>query len=247
MATRLENLARVRQYLDTPYPSRPSFAQAFQMELSVEADILNESNNSDRPWAVEMTQINYSPTNLPINITVGNFGKPILVTRVVTNNPYINRVVVPFQGYNNQLYGTVWQMWDSFAGWAWNINETPERMTFFREGVTDAQVSVTVQPQPQQAVIYEISYIPSRPDDDAPLEAQIQLPEMSELVQLRVATQLLPYAAWYENEDENRAKRKDLAAAFAYQLERKEKIFERYVSSINKPRDIFISSWNEAY
>lgn len=247
MSTRLGNLQRVRSLLDYPMPSHPSFAQTFQQALSVEADVLNATNNSDRPWAVETTQLNYTPGLTSYQLTAENFGKPLLVTRLLPNNPYIKQIVVPFAGFNDQLYGQIWQIWHTFYGWAWNINETPERMCFLREGVTDAQVSVTIEPQPQTSVTYVISYVPSGVDENASLESTVQMPEMSSLIQLRTAIFSLPYACWYEDEAANIQKRNVLKAGFEYQLSIKEPIFQRYISAMVKSRDVFVSNWNSAW
>lgn len=247
MSTRLENLARIRTLLDTPYPSRPDYNTLFQLELATEADVLNETTNTDRPWAVNTFTLNYTPGQDAYEITNTDFAKPLLMTRILTGNPYITRMPVPFQDLNHQLYGTIWSTFDAFYQWGWGWEETPERATFYRGGQSNQTYMVSINPQPQTAVQYEITYAPSFQGELDPLENAIQLPEMASLVQLRVATAALPYAAWYEDENENRLKRKDLAQSFAYQLERKEPIYQRYISSIVKPRDVSLDSWHGAF
>lgn len=247
MTTRAANISRVRFLLDTPYPSRPSFAQVMQLELSVETDVLNATSNADRPWAVNVFELNYSPGLDSYNITATDFGKPILVTRVLTGNPYISRLPVPFADTPHLQYGTIWQNWSAFYGWGFGWETTPERMAFMREGVSDAQIAVQIQPAPQQSAVYEITYVPIFTGELDPLESVIQLPEMATLVQLRVATACLPYAAWYEDEAANEAKRKSLAQSFAYQLGMKEPIFQRYISSIVRPKDLTIDAWTGAF
>lgn len=247
MATRSENLQRIRTLLDTPMPSRPDFNTLFQLELSNEADILNATSNADKPWAVNVTQLNYSPGSDNYNITATDFGKPVVVTRVITGNPYITRLPVPFADLNHLQYGTIWQTWQAFYGWGMGWETTPERMSFFREGVLDSQVAVKIEPAPIQSCTYEITYIPSYTGGDDPLESAIQLPEMATLVQYRVAMAALPYAAWWEDENENRLKRRELAQAFAVELGRKEPIFQRYISSIVRPKDVSLDSAWGAY
>lgn len=239
MATRLENLQRIRTLLGTPMPSRPDFNTLFQLELSVEADILNTTSNANQPWAINTFSLNYSPGLDSYNITATNFGKPVLVTRVVTDNSYITRIPVDFADFTHLSYGSVWQTWGGFNSW-WGMPTTPERMSFFREGVLDAQVAVKIEPQPQEAVTYEITYVPSYTGELDPLESSIQLPEMATLVQLRVATAALPYAAWHEDDDKNMVRRKELAQSFKYQLDIKEPIFQRYISNITQPKDVFL-------
>lgn len=241
MATRIQNIFRVRSLLDNPYPNAPDFSQIVQLELSAEADILNATNNSDRPWAIDTYQLNYTPGEQSYAIEVTNFGKPYLVTRIVPG-PYITRLNVPFSDLDAQEYGAIWPWYGN--GGPWMNNSTTEKMSFFREGVTNSQISVTIQPQPQQACSYEITFIPGSVSEDDPLETSIQLPEHATLVQLRVATALLPYCKWHEDEGMNSAKRKELAMSFAYQLDRKEALFRTYISSMAIPRTVEISDWH---
>lgn len=240
MATRIQNIFRVRSLLDNPYPSAPDFHALVQLELSAEADILNATSNTDKPWAIDTYQLNYTPGQQSYPIEVTNFGKAYLVTRIVPG-PYITRINVPFDDLDTQQYGAIWPWYGN--GGPWMTNSTAEKMSFFREGVTNSQISVTIQPQPQQACTYEITFIPGTISGDDPLETSIQLPEHAELVQLRVAVSALPYCKWHEDEAMNQMKRKELAAAFAYQLDRKEAIFRTYISSIAIPKSVEIDDW----
>lgn len=250
MATRIESLLRARNYLDNPYPSAPDLSMLLQAELSEEANILNATNNTGKPWAVNVYQLNYNPGlgKYPVNAT--DFGKPYLVTRVVPG-PYITRINVPFTDMNQQRYGAIWP-WYAYGG-PWSVESTTEQMSFFREGVTDSQYYVTIEPQPQQNATYEITYIPGLVGDDDPLEVSIQLPEHAALVQLRVAMACLAYAKWYEDENENRIKRKEIAASLDYQLHGrdgrggKEALFKEYVSSIAIPRTVEIENGFDDY
>lgn len=242
MATRAQNLQRIRTLLDTPMPSRPDFNTIFQLELSTEADILNTTSNSGQPWAVNVFQLNYTPGLDSYNITAEGFGKPILVTRVL-QGPYITRMPVDFADLTHLQYGTIWQTWGGFYQWGWGMTSTPERMSFFREGVLDSQVAVKIEPAPQESVVYEITYIPAYTGEQDPLESVIQMPEMATLVQLRVATAALPYAAWSEDETYNKGRRAELAAGFEYQLSTKEPIFKDYVRNITRPKDVILDAW----
>jgi hypothetical protein len=71
------------------------------------------------------------------------------------------------------------------------------------------------------------------------------LPEFATLVQLRNAVALLPYTRWSEDPAADMERKKELAAAFQYQLERKERLFAEYKSSVNQPRTVTIESFNE--
>jgi len=236
----------MRDLLDTPNVQHPSFHSLFRQELSEEADILNATSNAQRPWAVSTYQFNYTPGQNDYTINVVGFGKPILVTKVIYS-PYIKRINVPFSDFAGQEYGTVFQAFNSLYGIPWNIEDTPEQMSFWRSQVLNAEYKISLQPQPQQSATYEISYIQGYLGTDDPLESAIQLPEHAELARLRGAIAQLPYAQWSDDATADREKRSELAQAFQYQLQRKEGIFQRYISSITTPRDTEISDWNSWY
>lgn len=246
MATRLQNIMRVRALLDNPYPNAPDFHTILQQQLSTEADILNVTNNTGRPWAVSTYQLNYYPGQTSYPINVSDFGKAYLVTRIIPG-PYIRRINVPFTDLNEQKYGSIWP-WYGYGTGPWSIESTVERMSFYREGVTDSNYLVTIEPQPQDSCVYEITYVPGVVSGEDPLQTATQLPEHATLAQLRVAMATVAYARWYEEEEQNRIRRKELAASFDYQLNRrpggKEEIFERYVASIAIPKIVEIGSWD---
>jgi hypothetical protein len=238
---------RIRALMDTPFPNAPDFHTIFQAELSEEANILNATNNTGVPWAVNVYQLIYSPGQTKYEIGVTDFGKPYLVTRVV-DGPYITRINVPFGDLNQQRYGAVWQGYANSG--PWTIESTTEKMSFFREGVTDSQYYASIEPAPQDTATYEITYVPGVASQDDPLSSVTQLPEHAALVQLRTAVALLPYAKWYEDEKENRIKRRELSEALIYQLNRpggKEELFKRYVSSIALPKPTEIGDWLDDY
>jgi len=239
--TRAENLARLRDLLDNPQPQHPSVHQRLRAELSEERDIVNETNNSGVAWATADYQLNYIANQTKYDINVDDFGKVLYVLKV-TGNPYIPYLPVPFQDVTRQNYGTIW--YNNNYAQAFSLEETPERMAFSRDGVLNANVVAEIQPAPQQSAVYLITYLPGYIGNDDPLESALQLPEHCELVRLRAAMALLPYAKWSEDENENRVKRKELAAAYAYQLERKEANYRSYIKNINKPRTVTIDGWN---
>ncbi len=243
MPTRTDNIFKIRSLLNEPLPNTPNFNALLRQELSEEADILNASNNTGVPWAVETTQLNYYPGQASYDLNVSNFGKPYLVTRIV-NSPYIHRINVRFDDLNNQQYGTIWNTYGAFAGLPWAFKDAPEKISFFREGVLNSQYRVTIQPQPQQFCVYEITYIPGYLSDDDPLQSAIQMPEHATLVQLRAAMALLPYCKWSDDIKADTLMKQQLRDAFAYQLERKELIFKQYLQSLIIPKQVDISDWN---
>lgn len=243
MPTRLENIMRVRTMLDTPYPNNPSFANLMRQEISEEMDVVNATLESGMPWATETYQLNYQVGVSTYEINVSDWGKVLYVVRN-TNSPYIPFVNVPFDDVNMQHFGTIWGDWSNNWGALYQWNDTAERMSFYRSGVVNAQFMLKINPLPQQSWTYYITYIPGYIGDSDPLSSAIQMPEHAELVRLRMATALLPYTKWYEDEDANSNKRKELAQSFAFQLSRKETLFANYIRNINIPKMVFVDDWN---
>jgi hypothetical protein len=153
---------------------------------------------------------------------------------------------VPFDDITELDYGTLLAGYYAGAGaiWPYNNNETLEHISFYREGTLNSTPMLKIQPMPQENETYIVTYLPGYQGSTDPLVAQVNLPEHVELLRLRMATALLPYSAWYEDEEKNRVKRKDLAMAFAYQMERKEGIYRQYIASITHGRDGMIDDWN---
>ncbi len=241
--TRSENIQRIRSLLDNPYPNTPSWHQYLRLELSEEQDITNELNNTGKPWGLVEYQLNYTPATPTYTINVTDWGKVFYVVKETTN-PFIPFLPVPFQDVQDQLYGSIIGWFNNSYSQAFALSETPERMSFYRAGTLNAQPSVKIEPMPAQSATYIITYLPGYLGTADPLETAIQLPEHAELIRLRSATSLLPYAKWSEDESFNQIKRKEMAAGFQYQLERKEANYRKYIKSINKPRATTIDSWN---
>lgn len=244
MATRVENIMRIRDLLRRPYPSSPSFHDLLRQEISEEQDLVNATNNSGKPWATAEYQLNYTSGTDTYAINVSDWGKCLFAVKETTN-PYIPYLPVPFDDLSSQQYGTVLQWFNNSYAQAFTLQETPERMSFYRQGVLNSQFMVKINPMPAESATYILTYLPGYIGNDDPLSSSIQMPEHAELVRLRAATALLPTAEWFEDEAANSNRRKELAQSFAFQLERKEDLFKKYLRSINVPRCVEISDWNE--
>lgn len=242
-ATRIESIFRVRDLLDSPLPQSPSFHQLLRQQISEEMDIVNQLNNTGRAWGTAEYQLNYTPSQTVYTIGVENFGKVLSVVKV-TGNPYVPFVPVPYSDFAEQRYGTILTSFYGVYGSIFPLSETPERMAFYREGVTNAQFKVSIQPAPAISWEYRITFMPGYLGNDDALETAIQLPEFAEVTRLRSAVALLNYSRWGDDEAFNRQKRMDLMQGFMYQLERKEAFLSRYIKSIDIPRILEIDSWS---
>jgi len=243
--SRTQNIFRIRDLLDNPLPNRPSFHRLMTQEISEEMDIVNATTNVAKPWATSTFQLNYTAGQDSYDINVSDFGKILYVVKQTTN-PYIPYISVPFDDVSQQDYGTIYNYYGSY-GQAFALPVTPEKMSFFREGVLNSQFKCTIQPQPQESATYILTYLSGYIGIGDPLSAATQMPEHAELVRLRAAMALLNYAEWGDDKAENREKRKDLAQGFAYQLERKEMLFRNYITAMTSKRTVEIDDWNNSY
>lgn len=240
--TRIENIFRTRDLLDSPLPQSPSFHQLLRQQISEEMDVVNQLNNTGKPWGTAEYQLNYTPSQTTYTINAQDWGKVLFVVKV-TGNPYVPYVPVPFDDITEQNYGTILTSFYGVYGTIFPLSETPEKMSFYRDGVTNAQYKVSIQPAPAVSWTYIITYMPGYIGTGDALETAVQMPEHSELIRLRSAVALLNYSKWGDDEAFNRQKRSDLMQGFMYQLDRKEKLFSRYIQSINIPRMTEIESW----
>lgn len=251
MATRIENVFRVRTMLDTPYPNAPHFHRIFQQLMTEEMRLMNSLNTSGQQWAVNEFQLNYTPGQSDYQINVEDFGRPILVVRATTN-PYVPYIPVPFDTITNLQYGTIFNyFWNSWA-LPMVLPETLEHIAFYRAGQNNQQIFAKIQPQPQAAVTYIITYVPGAIGEGDPLETSPALSEYQELLRLRAASALLPYTQFSEDRVADRARKIELKMGFELQLKGEdpqqksgwEYLFNEYIRSLSIPREVIIDSWN---
>lgn len=229
--------------LDSPTPQKPSFHQLLRQAFSDSMDIANALNNTGLPWSENTYQLNYNPNQSEYIINAPDWGKCLFATRL-TGNPYIKEVPVGIGDRNNEHYGTILQMFYGVWGGILPYEESPEQLIFWRTGAYNSEQMVSVMPQPQQAWVYLLRYEVGYSGTGQSLGDALQLPEHQELSRLRSAASLLPYAEWGSDDAMNNAKRQALMMGFQYQLQRKEDLFRKYITSLNSPRPVFLDNWN---
>lgn len=244
MPTRQESIFRMRDMLDNPYPSSPSFHKLLRQQISEEIDIVNSLNNSSQPWCVGEYQLNFNPAQSVYTINATDFGKPLFMTRA-TGNPFIPQVPVPFTDLNALQYGTIWNAFYNFYnGWGgYNLPTTIEQAAFSRTGATNQEFKVTFQPMPQTTAVYTIIYLIGYFGSDDPLSTASALPEFATMTQLRGSLALLPYCQWSDDRSKDLERKQELRDAFLYQLSRKEQDFLAYKRNLVHPRIVEIEPW----
>lgn len=244
MPTRSECIFRMRDLLDHSWPSAPSFHQLLRQQISEEVDIVNSLNNTGQPWTTAEYQLNYSPGLGSYDINATDFGKVLYVVRL-TQNQYIPALPVPFTDMSALQYGTLWNsFYNLYGSGAYVLPETIEQMAFYRTGATNQQCKVQIQPAPQDTCTYVVTYLVGYFGSDDPLNATAALPEFATLTQLRGAMALLPYTRWSDDRAADRERKQELALAFQYQLDRKERDFKDYKRSLVHSRTVDVGDWN---
>lgn len=243
-ATRQQNLFAIRGLLDYPQPNSPSFDLLLRQEIAEERDLINETNNTGKPWAMNEYQFIFTPGIDTYSINVSDFGKVLFCLRNTTN-PYIPWLPVGVNDVTQMQYGTLLSY---FYGNGWTqsfaLSETIEKISFFRTGATNPIFQCRIQPMPQQSWTYRLFYLPGYIGDDDPLETAVLMSEHVELLRLRAAAALLPYAKWSDDEAANTNRRKELMQSFEFQLTRREKNWADYRRNIDRPQTTTVDSWN---
>lgn len=117
----------------------------------------------------------------------------------------------------------------------YDSQHTAQRIAFFRKDFQN-EAYAAVWPIPQFTCSYRVLYsvtgsAPTMSLDDSPILTQHHY-----LLSTKTALDALPGSAWWQDEDENRARRKELAASFAARLPDLQQQFERYIRSLTTPR-----------
>lgn len=225
--SRETNIFRTRTLLDSPYPSSPTLHQFVQAELRGEQDIVNQLNNTGKPWQVSTFELVSNSFQDTYEISANQFGKALYVVKA-TDNVQVPFVSVEFTDITDLTYGQVWNTAGSFYP-----NPTFEQFAFYRTA-PDSIPMVKIQPLPQQQAVYTVSYLIGDVGTGDPLSASYAVPEYATLLQLRNAMffALSGTCRWFEDDERNYAKSDRLAKAFAYELERKERSFAEYIRSL---------------
>ncbi len=237
MTSYIDSIFRVRDLLRNPYPQAPSFHQLLRQCLSDQADIANELNNSGKTWTVNEYQLNFNGVNDTYDIDTTDFGKVLFVVRILSGNPYVRALPVLFDDLTELDYGTLIAPFNSlYSAWIPPMANTVERMAFFQTGNVNPQWKVRIQPLPQQACTYIISYAAGWNGDSNPLNSLMLMPSYVTMSELRSAKAMLSYSEWFEDEMQNVMRRKQLDDSYDYQLNKKEPQFAKYIKSMNHPR-----------
>jgi hypothetical protein len=112
---------------------------------------------------------------------------------------------------------------------------TAQRIAFYRKDFNNAAFA-SVWPIPQFTCAYRVLYsvtgsAPTMSLDDSPILTQFHY-----LLSTKTALDALPGSAWWNDENENRIRRKELALSLSNRIPDLEKQFDRYMKSLTTSR-----------
>lgn len=217
-----------------PLPQRPSRRYLLQLATSNVQNYFNRLSNTGRPWAVAETLLVVSPSTSEYLMPVDDISKILDVTTANPNNPAHVERQIPFWDFPDLR--TDWNAPANLPAITfYDSQHTAQRIAFFRKDFQNACYAA-VWPIPQFTCSYRVLYsvtgsAPTMSLDDSPILTQHHF-----LLSTKTALDALPGSGWWANEDENRIRRKELAASLASRLPDLEKQFDRYIRSLTTPR-----------
>lgn len=217
-----------------PFPQRPSRRYLLQLATSTTQNYMNRISNTGRPWSIAETLLVVSPNVIEYLLPVDNISKIQDVTTVADNNDSFIEWQVPFFDFQDLRHD-----WNAPANLPaitfYDATHTARRIAFYRKNWENAAYC-SVWPIPQFTASYRVLYsvvgnAPSMSLDQEPI-----LTQFHNMLVTKTAVDALPGSAWWQDEDQNRIRRKELAASFASRLPEMEQAFNIYVRSLTTSR-----------
>jgi hypothetical protein len=233
--------SRVRSVrLHNPRPQQPPLHVVLEAVISHTQNLYNELSNTNKAWATEEVPLTVQPNKetylLPVDAQIGK------VLSVVTSDPanphHIERSIDFFDIQNLQHE---WDWPNNIAvasTWNWDgSTHTAQRMAFFYKGEGEnAGLWVKVKPIPQQAAVYQVLYTIGNWVESAGLGSSPILSGHHQLIEVRAARSVLPSSVWFDDEEKDFQKRKEVRVT----LDSDEQIFapawDRYITTFRQHR-----------
>jgi hypothetical protein len=221
--------ANARVLMGDPRPQRPSSRFLLLAAVRQTQSFLNRLGNTGRPWDADEWTLNVRAGVSDYNVSDTRFGKALMVyTYDPSNQSHQERQVDFFEASNLDLGWDLPNDGASAVSWPDGSPHTALRMAFFRKA---GALTVRVKPAPQQSAQYKVLFSIGNWVQDAGLGDSPVLAEHHHLVETKIALSGLPHAAWYDEEKDNRERRKELAAALAFDDAQFEADFKNYQDS----------------
>lgn len=242
---RTERFSKIRTWLDFPYHGKPSPHSILNQMLTDEQWLLLKLGNTNRPWSLRSStlttvagQSEYTVSN---PISGGEYaGKPYFVIRSTGNDnlPYLE---IPFEDFSDRYYGKMMP-----AGVVNSHLLVPEKVSFYRLGGNEQAFRVAISPTPQEVLTYTVWYQIGGVDrSTAGMDERMIVPEVTDYVDLKTTLFLLPYSQWYEDDEKNAGKKKEIAAGLMMQRDEYKPVFDQFIKDVHAPKTMEMGHWND--
>jgi hypothetical protein len=217
-----------------PLPQRPSRRYLLQLATTNLQSYMNRLSNTGRPWAVAETLLVVSPNVGEYLMPVSDISKVMDVTTIDSNNDSHIERQIPFWDLNDLRTN-----WNAPANLPlitfYDSQHTAQRIAFYRKDWQDA-VYAQVFPIPQFECTYRVLYAVKGAAPDMSLDSSPIITQHHPLLVTKTALDALPGSSWWQDEQQNRLRRNELAASFGQRLPDLVKQFDIYVRSMTTSR-----------
>lgn len=221
-------LRGVRIHARDPRAQQPSDRTLLHL-LSIQIQtFLTEVNLYGNNYSVDETQLTVTPNTGEYLINTEGFGKPIEVRTLNTGDPSYTERTIDFFELGDLHYQ--WDLPNNFgqAFWADGSNHSTQRIAFYRR---QGNIYARILPVPSQAATLNIIYQVGLFGSTTPLDEDVLLPEHHALIEVRTAIAALPHCEWFDDEDSNHARRKELASSLADQRDSLTRTFRANIAN----------------
>jgi hypothetical protein len=240
-----EEYSQVRDLLDYPLFQRPNPHQIFAELIRQWQFMVNQLNNTRRPWTVPQTPTTITSVagQAEYLIIAADFGKPLFVYRELDNDILLP---VPFADYASEIHNQSYEFWIAPLESGLSPVYSGEKVSFYR--TPTGSKLMRIYPVPEESgneykVVYASGYqdlIASEKEDET------ILPEWSDYRCLRAALKLLGKCEWEGlTRAENADKRREMKSDHLLDYSEQKAEFENYISNVQHEPPGEVGYWYE--
>lgn len=216
--------ASARVELLEPRAQKPSYRLLLQLAASRVQNALNEANNTHRAWAIDDVTLSVGSGEDEYLIPRTGIGKILDVTTVYDTETMVESQI-PFYD--------IGEMSGDWSGWNY---DNAKRMAFYRKKATDS-LYVRIRPMPSESQDYRITFTVGSWAEGAALDDTPFLEAHHHYIVCDVARDALPAAEWFDDEERNAIRRRNLDQSLSRRVEAYYKQFRLNIASLTVPRN----------
>lgn len=221
----------VRIKLGEPSTQRPSLRQTFLAVSECAQSLYNKATQTGQNWATEEITLQVIPSTQDYLITnLSAYAKPLQILSYYPQNLNIPVYYVSFTMLADLNYD--WGLPVNVASWTFTNGSpnTAVRAAFYYKN--NGELWVRILPMPNLSAQYLITASVGEWADSAAITDSPILNQFHEVIEVWAAQSLLPTSSWWEDEKENRERRKEYTVSLKNDQMRVEPDFLLYARSI---------------